>query len=105
MSTQITLDPELEMSAEQFAAAWNLSPYASQYGPAHTQPQPLETYGSPELTLVLIAAAASIPTTLFINFCTELLKEYLFLKKKKVTVTTIADADGQTLYTITSEEQ
>lgn len=105
MSTQIALDPELELSAEQFAAAWNLSPYASQYGPAHTQPQPLETYGSPELMVVLIGAAASIPTTIFITLCTELLKEHLFLKKKKVTVTTIADATGQTLYTITSEEK
>ena len=105
MSTQLTLDPQLEMSAEQFAAAWNHSPYARQYGPAHTQPQPLETYGSPELTLVLIAAAASIPANIFINLCTELLKEYLMRKKKKITVTTIADPDGQTLYTITTEEK
>lgn len=105
MNQQLVFDPTLEITAEQFAAAWNLSPYAAQYGPAHAQPQPPATYGSPELMLVLLGAAASIPTSIFIALCTELLKEHLMLKKKKITVTTIANADGQTLYTITTEEK
>ena len=105
MNQLLAFDPTLELTPEQFAAAWNHSPYAATYGPAHPQPQPPATYGSPELTLVLIGAAAVIPANIFINLCTELLKEHLMLKKKKITVTTIANADGQTLYTITTEEK
>jgi hypothetical protein len=73
MKSHITLDPQLDMSAEQFAAAWNHSPYASQYGPAHLQTPTAETF-STELAVALITIAVSIPVTILTDFTVELLK-------------------------------
>ncbi len=73
MKSHIALDPQLDVSAEQFAAAWNHSPYASQYGPAHLETSTAETF-STELAVALITIAVSIPVTILTNFTVELLK-------------------------------
>ena len=73
MKSHITLDPQLDVSAEQFAAAWNHSPYASQYGLAHLETPTAETF-STELAVALITIAVSIPVTILTNFTVELLK-------------------------------
>ncbi|MBK9054619.1 MAG: hypothetical protein IPL78_28045 [Chloroflexi bacterium] len=73
MKSHIALDPQLDVSAEQFAAAWNHSPYASQYGPAHLETPTAETF-STELAVALITIAVSIPVTILTNFTVELLK-------------------------------
>ncbi|MBP8001119.1 MAG: hypothetical protein KA338_17840 [Chloroflexi bacterium] len=81
MNTQIALDPELDLSAEQFAAAWNHSPYSAQYGPAHTQPPTAEIF-SPEIAVALITIAVSVPATILTSFITEYLKAKYIPKDK-----------------------
>jgi len=73
MKSHIALDAQLDVSAEQFAAAWNLSPYASQYGPAHLETPTAETF-DPDLAVALITIAISIPVTILTSFTVELLK-------------------------------
>jgi hypothetical protein len=94
MQYQVALDPQLGLSAAEFVEAWNASPHA-QDAPAAVAPATRGAFLSPEITLVLIGAAASIPPAIVAGFVTEVLKEK-FLKKDapRVTVTTISSPDG-----------
>jgi hypothetical protein len=103
MQYLIALDPQLNLSAAEFAAAWNAGEHVAA-GTASVSEVPPESFLSPEVTVALIAAAAYIPTTVIANFISEYLKKKFIDKDKpKVTVTTISTPDGQPVLIIKQE--
>jgi hypothetical protein len=100
MQYRIALDPQLGLSADEFARAWNASPHA-QDAPASVEPVAKGTFMSPEMTIALISAAASIPTAVIAGVVTEYLKKK-FLDKDvpQVTVTTISPPEGGPIWVI-----
>ena len=105
MQYRVAFDPQLEMSAAEFADAWNASQY-SKDAPAVVDVVPSETLLSPEITIALIAAAISIPTTVITSFISEYLKKKFIEKKSpKVTTTTISTADGQPVLIVKRVEE
>jgi hypothetical protein len=100
MQYRVALDPQLELSAAEFAAAWNESQYA-QDAPAKVDDAAGQTFMSPEITVALISAAASIPATIIAGFVTEYLKKKFINKDvPKVTVTAISTPDGEPVWII-----
>ena len=105
MQYRVALDPQLELPAAEFAAAWNASPYAAD-APAVVADASRESFLSPEITITLITAAVSIPTTVIATFVSEYLKKKFIEKEAaKVTVTTINTPDGQPVWIIRRTEE
>ena len=104
MQQRIALDPKLGLSAAEIAAAWNSS--QAENGEATVDSAPPGTFLSPEMTIVLVTAAVSIPTTVVATFISEYLKEKFIDKDPpKVTVTTISAPEGQPVWIVTQEEK
>ena len=100
MQYRVALDPHLEVSAAEFAAAWNASQYAAK-APATVSDVSGETFLSPEITVALITAAVSIPATVMATFVSEYLKKKFIDKDTpKVTVTTIETPEGEPVWII-----
>ncbi len=106
MQQQIALDPQLGLSAEEFMEAWNQSEHSDD-AVAMISKESGETFMSPELTVALIAVAASIPAGVLTAFISALLTKK-FLEKEKpeqaaptpkisVTIIEINGPDGQPL--------
>jgi hypothetical protein len=94
MQYQVALDPQLGLSAAEFVEAWNASPHAEN-APAAVAPATRGAFLSPDMTLVLIGAAASIPAAVVADVVSEVLKKKLLKKDApQVTVTTISSPDG-----------
>jgi hypothetical protein len=105
MQYRIALDPQLELSAAEFAATWNANPPVED-APAVVDEVSGESFLTPEITVALITAAVSIPTTVIANFVSEYLKKKFIEKKtQKVTVTTITTPDGQPVWIIKQTEE
>jgi hypothetical protein len=105
MQYRIALDPQLGLSAAEFADAWNASQYAED-APAVVDEVSRESFLSPEITVALITAAISIPTTVIANFVSEYLKKKFIEKNApKVTVTTISTPDRQPVWIIRQTEE
>ena len=106
MPTYIALDPKLGLSAADFVAAWNRSEYKDAYGPAAVEEAQAKSFFTPEITVALIAAAATIPATIIANLVSDLLRQEVIEANKpaKVTVTTIETPDGEPLFVVRSEE-
>lgn len=104
MQYRLALDPQLELSAPEFAEAWNASQYAEN-APAVVDKVPKESFLSPEITVALITAAVSIPTTVIATFVSEYLKKKFIEKDApNVTVTSINTPDGQPVLIIKQAE-
>ena len=100
----VALDPHLDLPADEFVAAWNSSDQAA-HGPASLAEEARHTFLTPEVTMVLIAAAVSIPTTVIASFISEYLKKKFIDKAApKVTVTTVSTPEGQPVWIIKQEE-
>ena len=105
MEYLVALDPQLGVSATEFVAAWNASEHAEE-APASVSEAPQESFMAPELTVALIAAAASIPATVIANFVSDYLKHKFIEKDEpKVTVTTISTPNGQTVLIVKGAER
>lgn len=104
MQYLVALDPQLGVSATEFVAAWNASEHADD-APASLSEAPQEAFLAPEVSVALIAAAASIPATVIASFVSEYLK-HKFIEKDdpSVTVTTISTPDGQPVLIIQQAE-
>jgi hypothetical protein len=97
---QVALDPQLGLSAAEFVEAWNASPHAEN-APAAVAPATRGAFLSPDMTLVLIGAAASIPAAVVAGFVTEYLKKkFLDKDAPAVTVTVGSTGDGQPIWII-----
>lgn len=103
MQYLIALDPQLELPAGEFAEAWNASSNAKD-APASVDVISKESFISPELTVALISAAVSIPTTIIATFISECLKKKYLDKAPKVTVTTITTPDGTPVWIVKQAE-
>lgn len=100
MQYHVALDPELELSASEFVTAWNASQHAAE-APASLAEASRESFLSPEITVALISAAVSVPTTIIATFISDYLKKKFIEKEApKVTVTTIYTPDGQPVWII-----
>jgi hypothetical protein len=106
MQQRITLDPQLGLSANEFIPAWNQSKH-SEDAVAMINEESSEKFMAPELTVALIAVAASIPAGVLTAFISALLTKR-FLEKEKpeqaaptpkisVTIIEINGQDGQPL--------
>ena len=105
MPVRVALDPKLGLSAAEFVAAWNAGDTAAR-GTATVDTSPAASFLTPEVTMALIAAAASIPASVIANLVTEVLKKKLIDKDTpKVTVTTISTPDGQPVLIIKQREE
>jgi hypothetical protein len=105
MQYRIALDPQLGLSPAEFAEAWNASPHA-QEAPASVEPAAKGTFISPEMTIALISAAASIPTAVVAGFVTEVLKKkFLGKDAPSVTVTVISTPDGGPIWVIRQTQE
>jgi hypothetical protein len=104
MQYRIALDPQIELLATEFVAAWNASPSAKN-APAIVDNISGQSFLSPDITLVLITAAAAIPTTVLSTFISDYLKKKFINKDApKVTVTTISTPDGEPVLIIKKTE-
>ena len=105
MNYRIAIDPQLGLSAVEFTDAWNASQY-NEDALAVVKSDSRESFLSPEITVVLIAAAVSIPASVISNLVTEVLKKK-FLEKKppKVSVTTTTTPEGQPVLIIKPSEE
>lgn len=106
MPTYLALDPKLGLSAADFVAAWNRSEHKASYGSAQVEEAQAKSFLSPEVTVALIAAAATIPATIIATFVADFLRQEFLEPDKppKVTVTTIETPDGEPLLVIRSTE-
>lgn len=105
MPIHVALDPQLDLSAAEFVAAWNASEHGAD-APATTEEPVTESFMPPEMAVALIAAAASVPTTIIATFVSEYLKKkFIDGDDPKVTVTTISTPDGEPLYVVTRREE
>ncbi len=105
MHYRIAFEPDLGLLASEFVEAWNNSPFGKE-SLAEVPQSSNNTFLSPEITGVLIAAAVSIPAGVITNFISEYLKKK-FLEKNsaKVTITTIETPDGKPLLVVKREEK
>lgn len=105
MQYRVALDPQLELSAAEFVDVWNATPPVEEAS-ASLAKSSAESFLSPGVTVALISAAASIPTTIIAGFVTEALKQK-FLNKAapKVTVTTISTPDGEPVWIIKQTQE
>ena len=100
MRTCLALDPTLDLSAEALAAAWNGGEFAAE-AEASVEPSTAATFLSPEMTMLLLSAAASIPASVISTFIGDYLKrKFLDKKPPAVEVTTISTPDGEPLFVI-----
>jgi hypothetical protein len=105
MQYRISIDPGLEISASEFAAAWNAGQYAGN-APAEVDETTHDTFLSPEITVAVITAAMSIPTAVISTFISEYLKKkFLDKEAPKVSVMTINTPDGKPVIIIKQEMQ
>ena len=104
MQYRIALDPKIEVSAAEFVAAWNASPSA-QNAPAIVDNISRGSFLAPEIALVLITAAVTIPTAVISTFISDYLKKKFINKDAlKVTVTTISTPDREPVLIIKKTE-
>ena len=100
----IGLDAELGITGNDFVDAWNNSKHV-ELGKAEVDTATHASFMPLELTVALIAAAATIPTTVISSFISDYLRKKLIDgDHKKVTVTTISAPDGQPILIIKQEE-
>jgi len=107
MQYRLAFDPNLELSAAEFVAAWNAGQHAAG-APAALGKVSGESFMSPELSvaIAIITTAASIPAAIVTNVVSAYLKKkYIDKASPKVTVTTISAADGEPLWIIKQEEE
>ena len=103
MQYRIALDPKLNISAAELAEAWNADSYADQ-APAAIDDMAGQTFLT-ELTVILLTAAVTIPTTVIATFISEYLKKkYIDQEPPKTTVTTISTPDGEPVWIVKQEE-
>jgi hypothetical protein len=100
MQYKVAIDPQLDLSADEFVEAWNAGEH-TEGSIASVDKSPPESYLPLEVAVALITAAVSIPATVVADYVSEYLKKK-FLDKDdlKVTVTTIQTPDGQTVLII-----
>lgn len=104
MHYRIAVDPQLNISAAELAAAWNAGSYAAG-APAAVDDMAGQTFLSPEITVALITAAVSIPTTVIATFISDYLKQkYIDPDSPKVTITTISTPAGEPVWIVKQEE-
>jgi hypothetical protein len=105
MQYLVALDTQLGLSAAEFVEAWNVSEHAAE-GAAAVSEAPRQSFLPLEVTVVLLTAAVSIPTTILATFVSEYLKQkFLEDHGPKLTVTTITTPDGQPVYIINKVEK
>lgn len=104
MKYLVALDPQLGLSSDEFADAWNASEHAAEVTASVDKSAPA-AFLAMEITVALITAAVSIPTTIITDFVVEVLKKkYVDKDKPKVSVTTISTPDGQPLLVVKKQE-
>ncbi len=105
MLYHLAFDPNLNLSAAEFTAAWNSSIH-SEEAEASVLSSPATTFLSPEMTGALLSAAASIPAIVIATFVTDYLKKKFPGKTQPVvTVTTICTPDGKPIWIIKKTEE
>jgi hypothetical protein len=103
MQYLVALDPQLELSAAEFVAAWNASDHAAA-GTAAVDESGKKSFLPLEVTVALITTAASIPATVIATFVADYLKhKFIDKDEPKVTVTTISTPEGQPVWIIKQE--
>jgi hypothetical protein len=83
---QIALDPSLDLSAEQFAAAWNAGPETSAIGAAETTAAISKEFLDPATTMLLIGAAVGVTVNVLSAAIYDFLKNRLAPEQKPVVV-------------------
>lgn len=104
MIHQIALDPRLNLSADEFVAAWNASEYAEQATATLKPATRGDVFLPMEVAVALIGAGAAIPATIVATFVSDWLRERFIDGPPKVTVTTIETPDGQPILVIKQTE-
>lgn len=83
---QIALDPSLNLSAEQFAAAWNADPEARTIGEAETAAAISKDFLDPATTMLLIGAVVGVGVNVLSAAIYDFLKKRLSPDQKPVVV-------------------
>ena len=105
MQYLVALDPQLGLSAAEFVAAWNASDHAAT-GTAAVDESPQKSFLPLEVTVALLTAAATVPTTIIATFVSDYLKhKFVEDHDPKVTVTTISTPDGQPVLIVKQKEK
>jgi len=100
MNCYLDIDPELDLSAADLAVAWNGGEFAVE-AQASVEPASATSLLSPDMTMLLLSAAASIPASVIATFITDYLKRKFPGKKPPaVEVTTVTTPDGEPLFVI-----
>ncbi len=103
MHTHLALDPQLDLSAADLAAAWNGGEFAVE-AKASVEPASATSFLSPDMTMLLLSAALSIPASVIATFISDYLKRKFPGKKPlAVEVTTVTTPDGELLFIIRKE--
>jgi len=100
MNCYLDIDPELDLSAADLAAAWNGGEFAVE-AKASVEAASATTFLSPDTAMLLLSAAASIPASVISTFISDYLKrKFLDKKPPAVEVTTVTTPDGEPLFVI-----
>jgi hypothetical protein len=100
MHYHIAIDPALHLSADELAVAWNGSAYAAE-AEASVEAASAAAFPMGEMTVLLLSAAFSIPSTVIATFISDYLKKkFLGNQPPLVEVTTISTPDGEPLFVI-----
>jgi orotate phosphoribosyltransferase len=94
MNHQIVLSPDLGLSADDFAAAWNADPECRAVAEAQLK-KSTHTY---DPTAIFFAVLTGIPIGITANFLTDLIRKTIFAKqpsrKRETLRVEIQEADG-----------
>ncbi len=99
---QIALNPDLNISAEEFAVAWNAVDETRQTGQLVRVTSTPEAFHSPETAVLFLETAVLISSGVLINLITQLIKDKYFKKEPKLIE--IPQPDGSKIIVVTTED-
>ena len=100
MRHHLAIDPKLQLSPEELAAAWNGGVQTAE-AEASVEAASVAAFPMGEMTVLLLSAALSIPATVIATFISDYLKKKFSGKQPPpVEVTTISTPDGEPLFVI-----
>lgn len=107
MDYQIALTPDLEISPEEFAAAWNEVQEAQAIGSTTLIRSTSKSYLDPATLTIIITTLTSIGSGVVTNVLSEVIKNALAKKgkpQKRTKSTTLKQPDGTQLIVVEEEE-
>ena len=97
----IALDPTLDLSTEQFIAAWNENTSTQQTGQLSQPKGTPATFADPNFAVLLLQTAVTVAATVLATQINELIKDYF---NKKAKAKQVPQSNGSPLIIIIKDE-